>query len=296
MGGSRRGPRDHRNLFPAILQAVRILRPQAVLIENVRGLDRGAQVPYLNYILDQLRYPDLSPRRKEEWPNHAERLRQHASDPHAGVSYNLQLSVLNAADYGVPQVRHRLFIVATASDLPEYKFPHPTHSKQSLELEQAAGIYWESREIPTASPNGTTSLPAKEEEPLVPWVTVRDAIDDLPQPATNASADCNNHWTIPGARSYPGHTGSPLDWPSKTLKAGVHGVPGGENMMVRDDGSVRYYTLREMARLQSFPDDHYFPGPRSNVTRQIGNAVPCALGVSVAHSLRKLFPKNPTSD
>ena len=101
--------------------------------------------------------------------------------------------------------------------------------------------------------------------------------------------ECNNHWKIPGARAYPGHTGSTLDWPSKTLKAGVHGVPGGENMMVCDNGSLRYYTLREMARIQTFPDGHYFTGARSNVTRQIGNAVPCDLAAAVAAPLRKLF-------
>ena len=100
---------------------------------------------------------------------------------------------------------------------------------------------------------------------------------------------CNNHWMIPGARSYTGHTGSQLDWPSKTLKAGVHGVPGGENTLLCDDGSLRYYTLREMARIQTFPDCHYFTGARSSVTRQIGNAVPCDLAAAIASPLRKTF-------
>ncbi|BCJ87960.1 hypothetical protein skT53_29450 [Effusibacillus dendaii] len=49
-----------------------------------------------------------------------------------------------------------------------------------------------------------------------------------------------NHEYRPGARVYPGHTGSLLDEPAKTLKAGDHGVPGGENMLVRLDGSVLY--------------------------------------------------------
>jgi DNA ligase 1 len=48
-------------------------------------------------------------------------------------------------------------------------------------------------------------------------------------------------------RVYPGHTGSPMDEPAKTIKAGDHGVPGGENMLVRLDGSIRYFTVRETA-------------------------------------------------
>ena len=60
-------------------------------------------------------------------------------------------------------------------------------------------------------------------------------------------------------------------------------------MMVCDNGSLRYYTLREMARIQTFPDGHYFIGARSNITRQIGNAVPCDLAAAVAAPLRKLF-------
>ena len=78
----------------------------------------------------------------------------------------------------------------------------------------------------------------------LPWVTVRDILVGLGEPDGK-----RNHVPQLGARVYPGHTGSPLDLPAKALKAGDHGVPGGENMMVRDDGSVRYFTKREAARL-----------------------------------------------
>ena len=94
-----------------------------------------------------------------------------------------------------------------------------------------------------------------------------------------------NHWRIPGARSYPGHSGSRMDWPAKTIKAGVHGVPGGENTIVEDNGAFRYFTLRETARIQTFPDTHFFEGARIHVTRQIGNAVPCDLAAAVGRPL-----------
>lgn len=288
-GGAHRGHEDERNLFPTILKAVRLLRPRAVLIENVRGLNRETHYPYLQYIINQLRYLDLEPKQDETWNDHALRLLQHSGDRSARPTYRVAWSVFNAADFGVAQFRHRLFIVATEVDFPEYKFPAPTHSKKKLQFEQATGIYWERQGLPAPDRDAGSLPELAEEEALSPWVTVREAIGDLPQPAPEENDDCNNHWTIPGAQAYPGHTGSPLDQPSKTLKAGVHGVPGGENMMVLDDGSVQYYTLREMARIQSFPDAHYFVGSRSNVIRQIGNAVPCALALRVAEPLRGLF-------
>ena len=94
-----------------------------------------------------------------------------------------------------------------------------------------------------------------------------------------------NHRLQAGARIYPGHTGSPLDLPAKTLKAGDHGVPGGENMLVRTDGSVRYFSVRESARLQTFPDGYELHGAWSEAMRQLGNAVPVTLAQVVASSV-----------
>ena len=125
-----------------------------------------------------------------------------------------------------------------------------------------------------------------------PWKTVRDAIADLPkaQPKRSADEPGLTHFAIHGARRYAGHTGSPLDDTAKTLKAGVHGVPGGENMLALPDGSVRYFTIRESARLQTFPDAFVFPNSWTESMRQIGNAVPVHLaeviGRSVAQTLR----------
>ena len=119
----------------------------------------------------------------------------------------------------------------------------------------------------------------------LPWLTVRDAIGDLPDPEKELRNGIANHNFNAGARSYMGHTGSPLDEPAKTLKAGDHGVPGGENMLARVDGSVRYFTVREAARLQTFPDDYTFRGAWTEAMRQLGNAVPVKLAEVVAGSV-----------
>jgi DNA (cytosine-5)-methyltransferase 1 len=95
-----------------------------------------------------------------------------------------------------------------------------------------------------------------------------------------------NHRFQAGARSYPGHTGSPIDEPAKTLKAGDHGVPGGENMLRKLDDSIRYFTVRESARLQAFPDNFLFHGSWTETMRQLGNAVPVTLAEAVAGSIR----------
>ena len=98
-------------------------------------------------------------------------------------------------------------------------------------------------------------------------------------------SDMPNHILQPGARAYPGHTGSPIDGPAKALKAGVHGVPGGENMVAMPDGSVRYFTVREAARLQGLPDAYEFVGSWSENMRQCGNAVPVQLAEAAAKSI-----------
>ena len=76
-----------------------------------------------------------------------------------------------------------------------------------------------------------------------------------------------------------------MDFPAKTLKAGDHGVPGGENMLALADGSVRYFTVRESARLQTFPDWFAFPCSWTESMRQIGNAVPVRLSETIARSV-----------
>jgi DNA (cytosine-5)-methyltransferase 1 len=127
----------------------------------------------------------------------------------------------------------------------------------------------------------------------LPWLTVRDAISDLGEPARNKSSVLfPNHVLQTGAKSYPGHTGSPLDEPAKTLKAGDHGVPGGENMVRFPNGEVRYFTVRESCRLQTFPDEYVFEGSWSENMRQLGNAVPVTLGEVVLKSVKATIAKH----
>lgn len=288
LGGKHQADRDGRNLFPDTVKAIRQLRPSVILLENVRGLVRDAFRPYFEYVLRQLECPSLEPKQDELWQEHSARIARNQLEQGYKPEYRVKWSLLDAADFGVPQNRQRVLIVGTRSDLPQYEFPVPTHSKAALVRSQCRGEYWERHGIPKPDvvPGNGTLLPIENDR--LPWVTVRDALKELPEAAPNESEARMNHWTIPGAKAYAGHKGSLLDWPSKTIKAGVHGVPGGENTLISDEGCVRYYTLREAAKIQAFPDTHFFAGARLHITRQIGNAVPCLLAAAVARPLYEL--------
>ena len=307
LGGKHRGHADERNMFPEVVRAVRELKPRAFLIENVKGLARQSFANYLQYICLQLTYPDLTRKSEESWIDHLTRLEQHKTQGrHNGLSYQVVQQLLNAADYGVPQRRERVFLVGVRSDLcMEWSFPIGTYSQDALIWEQwVTGEYWERHCV--AKPD-RPSPPAKMASRIAhlragiippdgkPWLTVRDAIGGLPDPALpQPESNVFNHNYVGGARIYPGHTGSPLDEPGKTLKAGDHGVPGGENMLAYPDGSVRYLTVRESARLQTFPDEFVFHGSWTHSMRQLGNAVPVMLARAVATELYAALNENRT--
>jgi DNA (cytosine-5)-methyltransferase 1 len=160
------------------------------------------------------------------------------------------------------------------------------------------GEYWERHKIAKSElPLIDRSIGAKRaklidkygmfEPELMPWHTVRDALSDLPDP--QSSHGIERHTFHDGARIYPGHTGSMLDAPAKTIKAGDHGVPGGENMIRFPDGSVRYLTILEAKRLQTFPDNFVITGGWGEAMRQIGNAVPVLLAETMGRQLMKIL-------
>lgn len=294
IGGKHRGYDDTRNMFPEAVRAVRELKPRAILFENVKGLLRASFAKYYEYIILQITYPELVHKPGEDWVSHLSRLeKHHTRGKHNGLTYRVVFRLLNAADYGVPQRRERVIIVAFRSDLNlDWSFPEATHCEESLWRDKwVTGDYWERHRVPKKQrPSVPSGMRTKLDRGLLgclgdPWMTVRDALAGLPDPERFNGEGVLNHRLVPGARAYPGHTGSPLDEPAKTLKAGDHGVPGGENMIAFDDGSVRYFTVRESARIQAFPDGYSFFGSWTESMRQLGNAVPVTLGQVIAQGI-----------
>ncbi len=311
MGGKHKGEMDKRDMFPHACRAISECTPSAFVFENVKGLLRKSFSSYFGYVILRLTYPGLAINEEEKWEDHLARLEKtHTSQKYDGIKYNVVFRLIDAADYGIPQRRERVVIVGIRDDLGvQWSFPEKTHSLESLLWTQfVTGEYWEKHGIePPASLDcydkrtlalvermkKQSSFFAPEEKP---WKTIRDQLSGIPCPDKQGSYH-PEHILREGARVYPGHTGSFIDVPSKTIKAGGHGVPGGENMIRYADESVRYFTTYEAKLLQTFPDEYRIIGSWTESMRQVGNAVPVQLANIISNSLvSQIWKKGKTNE
>ncbi len=213
-------------MFPEVFRAVRELQPKAFLLENVRGLTRTSFRPYFDYIIEQLAFPHVAARPDESWEDHKARLLFYhglgdaVDGPLGGQTSDRRYDiapprVYNVADFGVPQQRHRVFIIGFRHDLGRsWSFPKPTHSEDALLYAQYVdGSYWAEhdvpcRPVPSKLEKKIRDLAARPKPATLRWRTVRDAIGDLPEPVKyQPHPDYDHHVGIPDARVYPGHTG-----------------------------------------------------------------------------------------
>lgn len=262
-GGLSAGKADERDMWPEALRAVREMQPRAFLFENVKGLLRPAFASYLDSIVEALKRVG------------------HTSGAQV---YEVTVMPVNSADYGAAQKRERVLIAGIRRDVATlHPFPAPTHSATRLVWDKwVSGTYWKKHglsrpsTIPRVEAALLTSLTRSAQEPQsLPWQTCRDSFAGLGEPSDTFYI--SGHEPRGFGKQYPGHTGSELYAPAKALKAGVHGVPGGENMVILDDGRARHFTVREAARLQGMPDSFLPTGSWSQAMRQLGNAVPAQL-------------------
>lgn len=197
-----------------------------------------------------------------------ERVTDQIAQAFAAIGYDVQYRVLNAADFGVPQRRERVVFVGAAEGIVP-RFPEPTHAEAR---EGVLGLF---------------------EGPRKPWVTTAEAIGDLVGRAEDIkwSHEYTRHSpefverlanTPVGASVYGGFADAwyrqPPDEPARTVKENHGGV-------FVHYVEPRVMTPRELARLQSFPDDFLFAGSKSKVLVQIGNAVPPLLGKAIGQAV-----------
>lgn len=301
IGGKHKGHAGSRNMWPWTISAVRTLRPRAFVFENVPALARSHR-DYLDYLKMALRLPELASPHVPDYRDDAAYLRGCIEGGVRSVpTYRVQETILHAAEFGVAQNRSRLFLVGIRDDVAgDWTAPEATHSEHELMVAKwITGRYWDEHGIdrPEMDDRAVRFLRKHNQTPtdlfampLQRMRTVRDAVSDLPAHTAQGAPGFADHVTAPReAKAYKGHTGSPYDDPSKTLRAGDHGVSGGENMIAYPDGSYRHFTVREAARIQSFPDDYAFPGTWSDGLKQLGNAVPAELARHVGLSLSRVL-------
>ncbi len=246
-GGKRLGAEDPRDGWPAFLRVLQEIRPEAFVAENVAGLVSGARAAQFRWLFKE--FEDLE--------------------------FKVAAEVLNAADHGVPQRRHRLFIVGLRNGI--FAFPLPQFGPSRAKPWRSAGEFL--RHQPIGRPNPSI-------------VTYACNPDLRPNP-------------------YDGHVfnggGRPIDpkKPAPTLLAAMGGnktpwidtlgiVPkyhahlmaGGEPRAGPVPGARRI-TVEEAAALQTFPAGMHFTGARSSRYRQIGNAVPPLLARVIGEELRR---------
>jgi DNA (cytosine-5)-methyltransferase 1 len=224
VANTKRNVNDQRNqLYIQLLRVIKAKQPKFFLAENVKGILSLAKGAVFEMIFENFE----------------------------SIGYKVQAKVLNAADYGVPQLRQRVFIIGVRSDVNySFQFPAPSHS--------IGGI------------GG-----------LQKWIGVGEALSGLPDP-DEPNEIANHDYSKYKLRfnKYLGHRTIDPNKPAPTVTA--RGDDRGGVVILHHPNNQRRMSCRELATVQSFPIDYTFVGNRSSVYRQIGNAVPPMLSYAVA--------------
>ncbi len=229
--GRQLGADDERDLFPRALQLAEVLQPKAVMLENVRGLLDPQFADYRQGVNDRLR----------------------------SLGYEPYWKLLNASDFGVPQLRPRVILVAIREGLREFEWPEPyeeTPLTVGKALEDLMGVNkWRG---------------------LDEWVRKANTIAPT---------------LVGGSKKHGGPDLGPTRARAAWLALGVDGKTLAEEAPERDfEGNPRL-TVRMAARIQGFPDWWEFAGRKTNAYRQVGNAFPPPVAEAVGLQIKKAIRK-----
>jgi DNA (cytosine-5)-methyltransferase 1 len=245
-GGKRLGAGDPRNGWPGFLRALAEIAPRAFLAENVAGLAAASRRPHLDALLRDL----------------------------AALGFAVTWSIVNAADYGVPQKRSRLFIVGVRDG--RFAFPPPSRGPAAARPWRAAGEVLGAEPLGPANPSAVTYARHPDLRPSPYDGHVYNGGGrpiDLTRPAPTLLASMGGNKTpwVDVAGLVPAYH--------------AHLLAGGPPRAGRVPGARRI-TVEEAALLQSFPPGLRVAGPRSSRYRQVGNAVPPLLARAIGAELR----------
>lgn len=268
-GFSLTGPRnfdDERNkLYLAVLKVVKRFKPKGFIIENVPGM----AALYNGQIKDEI----------------LKRFR--------AMGYNIECKILCAADYGVPQMRKRLIFMGIRKDIGTPEFPEPLYKPSE---------YRTCRDAISDLPALKTELGLEESSYGYPPQTEYQSI--MRKKSTklyNHVGTAHKQFVIDTIALVPeggNYKDLPAGWgESRKFHMAWTRLDGNAPSRTVDTGhrNIFHYelnrvpTVRENARLQSFPDDFIFTGTKTQQGRQVGNAVPPLLGYALAIQLKKII-------
>ncbi|MFE9699688.1 DNA cytosine methyltransferase [Streptomyces sp. NPDC006270] len=280
--GKQLGKDDERDLFPRMLELVDELHPKAVMIENVRGIKDAKFVDYRTYIEARIAGG------RAKWPETG------LEEDFAGMGYEIcEWEVLEASDFGVPQLRPRAVLVAIRKDvLGDIKFVWPTPAGDVCSVFHALKESMEKRYEPYLSAGGSIAKVARES--LDRWV----------ENASRAALEKKDGGIAPtlvgGSKKHGGADLGPSRAKAAWGTLGVSGMGVANNHEIgekkksqgRDlfgpDGPM--LTVEQAAIIQGFPTEWEFTGGKTAQYRQVGNAFPppvaAAVGQAVADVLR----------
>ena len=247
-GGKRLGNADARDLMSSFIRVIDEVRPRAFLLENVPGLRAPGRVSYYNAVLSEL----------------------------TALQYTVTSAVLNAADYGVPQKRRRLFVVGLLNADKPFKFPSPSHGPQGRLPYVNVGTVLDPH-IRLDAPNPSLVVYAKRPD-LRPSPYDGHLFNGGGRPIA-LSAPC--HTLLASAGGNKTHF---LDTQAEVPPYHTHLRRGGAPRKGTLPGSRRL-TVMESALVQTFPKAMQFAGSRSSQYTQVGNAVPPKLAERLASTL-----------
>lgn len=258
--GNRGSMDDKRGvLFKEVLEIVRLKKPKVVLFENVRGFlsskdDKGIPMP--------------------------ERIKKELKK----AGYDLYVELLNASDYEVPQNRHRVFMVGVLEDIEKgFCFPEPLLNKESLTVGSVLNKSLprdENEEVWNLSPQAigiAKHIPEGGSWKNVPY-------SKLPERLKKIRDDMKKYRSPNFYRRFS----------MSEIMGTITAASTPENSGILHPNKLRRYSVREIARFQSFPDDFKFIGDSvSQKYKMIGNAVPVNLAYHMAKKIKAdIFNEN----
>lgn len=254
--GNRKGLEDPRGLlFEDLMRFVAEMRPAFVITENVPGMRTVAGNQVVNAVIESFE----------------------------GIGYTVSTKILNSADYGVPQVRKRLFFIASRDGII-FDFPKPTHSKDgSSRLKRWVSVGEALSTLPNNYMSRSDNFHMNHSEAMVEKMK-------LIPPGKNFKVLPKE--LLPNCWSSGRHQGQDtfgrleLNKPSVTIRTAAYNPTKGRYIHPTHH---RGLTTIEMAVLQSFPYNYRFFGGIQDVGRQIGNAVPPLMGKVLGERIIKIL-------